>query len=298
MKTATALMFFLCAVWCLPKNVSSNQNITIAYTAGTSGKLAACGCPGDPYGGLSERATLVSKLRAKEGPILLLDAGNMVSLFGDFQERAACVMRLMNLMAYDAAGVGRQEMFRNTREALSFAKAAKFPLLSATMTAKNSSNLLFEPYTVRTVGGVRVGIVAVCDTNAYIPDINRVFDYSILPLDKALDPIIGKMKGTVDYIIVLSQMDEKADAKLLARYPAVDLVIEGYGNSALEKPIASGRGFIVAPGSRGQYVGLLTLEKSGTSAARVTRSELIEVLDIPADKKADEIIRAYYRSAR
>ncbi len=149
--------------------------------------------PGDPYGGLSERATLLSRLRAKEGPILLLDAGNMVSLFGDFQERAACVMRLMNLMSYDAAGVGRQEMFRNTREALTFAKAAKFPLLSATMAGKNGARI-FEPYTVRTVGGARVGIVAVCDSNAYIPDINRVFDYFVLPLDKTLGPIIEAMR--------------------------------------------------------------------------------------------------------
>ncbi len=93
-------------------------------------------------------------------------------------------------------------------------------------------------------------------------------------------------------------MDEQADAKLLATFPAIDLVIEGFGNKALEKPLRSGRGLIAAPGSRGQYVGLLTLEREESSAARVTRSELIEVLDIPADKKADEIIRAYYRGAR
>ncbi len=298
MKTIFPSIILFCALVCLPEISFAGPKLTIAYTAGTSGKLAACGCPGDPYGGLAERATLVSRLRAKEGPILLVDAGNMVSLFGDFQERAACVMRLMNLMSYDAAGVGRQEMFRNTREALAFAKAAKFPLLSATMTAKNSPNLLFEPYTIRTVGTVRVGIIAVCDTNAYIPDINRVFDYSILPLKQALDPIIAKMKGAVDFIVVLSQMDEKADARLLAEYPAIDLVIEGSGNKALEKPASSGRGYVAAPGSRGQYVGLLTLERDGASPVKLTRSELVEVLDIPADRKADDIIRAYYRNAK
>jgi 2',3'-cyclic-nucleotide 2'-phosphodiesterase (5'-nucleotidase family) len=287
------------------QNPGNLVRLTVVYTANSSGKLTACGCPGDPYGGLAERATLLKRLREKEKPFLLLDAGNMVSLFGDFSERAACVMRLMNLMGYDAAGVGRQEMFRNIPSARAMSRAADFPFLSAAIADKSGAQPVFTPSVIKSIGGVRVGITSVCDSTAYIPDINRAFDYSVLPLDKALKPVLAAMEGKTDCIVVLSQMDTPDNEKLLRMYPSIDLVIEGYGNRALEKPlsVAASRerknvssGYIVSPGGRGQYVGLITLEKNGSSPPDMKRSELFEVLDIPADKRANDIIRAYYRA--
>lgn len=272
--------------------------LTVAYTANSSGKMTVCGCPGDPYGGLVERVTLIKRLRAESEPFLLLDAGNMVSLFGDFDERAACVMRLMNLMGYDAAGVGRQEMFRCIAPARSMSGAANFPFLSATIADKNSRRPVFIPYIVKRIGDVRVGVTSVCDSTAYILDLNRVFDYSVIPLDTALKPVLDAMEGATDFIVVLSQMDTAKNEKLLRTYPSVDLVIEGSGNKALETQVSASRGVIVAPGGRSQYVGMITLEKDGSASPKVTRARLCEVLDIPADKRAGEIVRAYYRKER
>jgi 2',3'-cyclic-nucleotide 2'-phosphodiesterase (5'-nucleotidase family) len=288
--TAAILALFIGTV-----RADSDVRLTVAFTANTSGKLAACSCPGDPYGGLVERATLVNRIRKEHGPLLLLDAGNMVSLFGDFEGRAACVMHLMNLMEYSAAGAGRQEMFRGIDRALAMSREAKFPILSAAIADRKTGRPVFTPYIITRIDNVRVGILSVCDSTAYFPDVNRTPDYTVIPLDKALKPVLESMEGATDFIVALSQMERTENEKLLAAYPTIDLVIEGYGNKALDAPLRIAKGYIVCPGSRGQYVGLVALEKTGAAPVKLGSSELFEVLDIPADTKADAIVRAYYR---
>ena len=59
--------------------------LTVVYTGNIDGKLRGCSCPGDPFGGLVERATLIGDIRDRAGgPFLLLDAGNIAGLFGDY----------------------------------------------------------------------------------------------------------------------------------------------------------------------------------------------------------------------
>ena len=274
------------------------EQLTIVYTANSSGKLTECGCPSDPYGGLAERVALIKKLRAKEKSFLLLDAGNMVSLFGDYEERAACVARLMNLMGYDASCAGKQEMFNGAASALKMTRTAKFPILSSTIARKTDSKPVFRQYCMIKAGNSTVGIIAVCDSGCYIPDGNRAFDYTILPLDATVKPLLEEIAPKADFIIALSQMNTEANEKLLKSYPQIDLVIEGYGNNKLERPLPSSHGFVVAPGDRGQFVGLATFEKPKNGRAVLKRSEMLPVLEIPADEKAMDIVKSYYRNRK
>jgi 2',3'-cyclic-nucleotide 2'-phosphodiesterase (5'-nucleotidase family) len=274
------------------------EQFTIVYTANTSGKLTECGCPSDPYGGLAERATLIKKLRSKEKSFLLLDAGNMVSLFGDFEERAACVARLMNLMGYDASCAGKQEMFNGSKIALNMTHTAKFPIISTTIAWKIDSKPVFRQYCILKAGKSLVGIIAVCDSSCYITDGSRTFDYISLPLEATVKPLLEEIAPKVDFIIALSQMNTGANEKLLKSFPQIDLVIEGYGNNRLERPLPSSQGFVVAPGDRGQFVGLATFEKQKNSRAVLKRTEMLPVLEIEADEMAMDIVKSYYRNRK
>src|SRR3989339_1372597 len=160
------------------------QDLTIAYTANSWGKLQVCGCPGDPYGGLGERVTLIKELRNSEKkPYLLLDAGNMVSLFGDFQGKGATVMNLMNLMKYDAAAVGPNELFYGLSGALSIEKKAEFPLIGSLIADKKGLSAAFKPYVILKSGGTSVLVMSVCDSVSavLVTGPQRKNDYSFLP---------------------------------------------------------------------------------------------------------------------
>ncbi|MBT4484875.1 MAG: bifunctional metallophosphatase/5'-nucleotidase [Candidatus Latescibacteria bacterium] len=268
------------------------KEVTVLYTANSNGKLRACGCPNDPYGGLAERVTLIRELRKKEKPFLLVDSGNMVSLFGGYEFKASIVMRIMNLMKYDVSAAGRNEMFKSISGSHAVSNAAEFPLISASIADKADQNLVFNPYTIKKINGTTVAVTAVCDSTCYIR-MNQEYDYMVLPADELLKEILSDISMKSDFIIVLSQMAPDSNKKLLEDFPEIDLIVEGYGNKKYDPPVKTSNGIIVSPGTYGQFIGLVTLNKSDGNLT-VKRSEMIPVLDVQEDKKAAKIVLEYF----
>ncbi len=270
------------------------EELSIVYTANTSGKLTACNCPTDPYGGLAERVTLIENLRESFEPFLLVDSGNMVSLFGDYDGKAACVLRLMNAMKYDAAGLGINELFNGIESAEKMVAEADFLLISTVFAPAGKSTQAFKPYTISEISGVTAGIVSVCDSVSQTRLGNpRTGDYHILPIVDALSPVLSEISSQSDFTIVLSELSSDQNRELIVQFPEIDLVVEGYGNRKFVSPDSYSHGIIVSPGSRGQFVGLITLEKTETGARSVKDHEFIPVLDIPADMDAMKIVTEY-----
>ena len=119
----------------------------------------------------------------------------------------------------------------------------------------------------------------------------------LLPPEAAIGRIIGDMSSESDFIVVLSQLPQDRNEKLLERFPAIDLIVEGHDNKKLESPLIFPGGVIVSPGTYGEFVGLVTLVKSGNSLS-VKRSELLPVIDYPVDKKANKIVLEYYKKRK
>jgi len=274
---------------------SEAKELTIVYTASSNGKLRSCGCPGDPYGGLSERVTLIKDLRKREKTFMLVDAGNMVSLFGEYELRSQCVLNIMNLMKYDVAAAGRHEMYSGINDALNMTGTAEFPIISASFVRSPDLSFVFNPYKTFKVGKSNVTVTALCDSSTgYIQTGFLEFDYEVLPPSVILKSVLSDVSKESDFIVVLSQMDLKTNKKILKDFPAIDLIVQEYGNTQFDPPVQLKKGVIVAPGSKGNFVGLITLKKS-KGEIEIKRSELIPVLNIIEDKKASKIIHDYYK---
>lgn len=275
------------------------DELMVVYTAGSSGKLMSCNCPNDPYGGLSERVTLINDLRQSQKPFLLVDGGNMLSLFGDFEAKAECVFGIMNLMKYDAAGIGCNEMFHGLKSAEKISETADFPLISAAFAKSGVNSPAFKPYVTTDIGGKKVGIISICDSTTQSrlgqPQVN---DYSFLPSSGVFRSAISEVSSTCDFTIVLSQFSPEENMKLSDDYPEIDLIVEVYGNKKYDSPIETPHGIIVSPGSRGQFVGLITIGKSESEKTSVISHEFIPVLNITENDDARKIIIAYYDKIR
>lgn len=256
-----------------------------------------CDCPNDPYGGLSERVTLIRDLRKKTKQVLLLDSGNMVSLFGDYDLKASSVLRLMNLMGYDAALVGRNEFYRGCDRTLKMKAHAQFPLINATIAKNGATAPLFEEWILSKKGTLNIAVAAISDDTSLVHVKKDSMDFDLIPVSKALGQIISDMKTASDAIIIMSQMEHDKNIALMSEFPDIDLIVEGHGNKTFDPPVKAGNGFIVSPGNYGQHVGSITLDiENGTS--RLVTSELIPVLDIPEDKSAHKIVVEYYRDRK
>jgi len=274
-----------------------SQELTVVYTAKSNGKLMYCNCPGDPYGGLSERVTLMKDLRKKENDFLLVDAGDAVGLFGDYDLKASCVYRMMNMMRYDAAAAGRNEVYRGISRIQTAAKVADFPIISAAFADSASGEPIFTPYVTKKVGGATVAVTALCDTSIFMHIIRQAFDFTILTPQEALGTIMKPMSRDSDFVVVLSQMAPETNEALLDMFPAIDLIVEAHNNKPYDPPVVKPNGVIVCPGTHGEHAGLVTLRKTGKTVTLV-RSELIPVKDIPEDPYAHKIVVEYYRERK
>ena len=221
----------------------------------------------------------------------------MVSLFGNYDSKASCVMRLMNLMGYDAAGAGCYEIFRGVVSARKMIRTAQFPLLSATIAAKSDSSRIFEPYMLKKAGKYTAGIISVCDSTCLLnvgnPEPN---DYIFLPATDMLERILGEISSRCDFIILLSHLHPEENKKITSHFPEIDLIIQTYGNKLIDPPVKTPHGLIVSPGKSGQFVGIITLEKSKDGKLSCKRHKLLPVLDYPEDKKAHRIVMDYYNN--
>ena len=298
MKKTTFIIFAsIFLIFFEQTSLSQSKELTIVYTANSNGKLMYCNCPGDPYGGLSERVTLIRKLRKKEKPFLLVDSGNMVGLFGDYDLKASCVIRMMNLMKYDAAAAARNEMFKGIPRALAMSGKAKFPVISASIADKTKQNPVFKPYVTRKISGATITITGVCDSSCFVTGNSMEYDYTTLPVSDTLSGILNAISPESDFIVVLSQMAPDSNIALLRDFPSVDIIIESYGNKKYEPPVTTPNGIIVSPGHSGRFVGLITIEKSD-GKVKIKRSEMIPVLNIPEDRKAHKIVVEYYHKRK
>jgi len=273
------------------------DELTVVFTANSSGKLRDCNCPNDPYGGLAERVSLIRELREKENSFLLVDGGNMVSLFGNYDFKASYVIRLMNLMRYDAAGAGCYEIFRGLGSARNMEKKAQFPLLSATIASKSDSSLFFQPYVLKKVGNYTAGVISVCDSSCLLHVGNpAATDYIFLPKIDMMKSALRDISSRCDFLIVLSQLPAEENKKMASEFPDIDLIVQTYGNKSFDTPIETSHGFIVSPGKQGQFVGMITLEKSQKGELSFKRHTLLPVLDYPENKKAHKIVMDYYNN--
>ncbi len=213
-------------------------------------------------GGVARRATFVKQVRA-EGNVLLLDAGD--SLVGDEDPargtRGASSVDFMNRMGYDAMAVGANDLLLK-RDVMAQRRAeAQFPFLSANVVFTDSGELAFEPYIVKDVGGVRVGVLALTDFWNIGLDGMQVTDAL-----SATTRFVPELRDRSDLVVVLSRVGLSEAQRIAAAVPGIALVIAGGPYPMTLEPVAvEGTNTVVVQGEQpsrghaGLYVGMFKL---------------------------------------
>ena len=199
-------------------------------------------------------------------------------------------MKLMNMMDYDAAGAGFNEIYNGVESAEKLRDNAKFPVLAAGIRKKGGGEV-FKPYIIKKVCSINIAIIGVCDYKS-LPQIgNPKFDgFEFTGAESELLKILTEIKGKTDFVILLSQMTPEENISLLKKYRLINVIVEDYTNKKYDKPVLENNGVIVSPGKYGRYVGMLKIQKNG-SKLKLISHEFIPVLDIAQDEEAKKIIK-------
>jgi 5'-nucleotidase len=246
-------------------------------------------------GGYARVAAVIAtrkKVRASQGPVLILDAGDfsMGTAFAAASREIGGELQVMSRMGYDATTFGNHEFDLGPdglAKAITIAsKAGRIPVVLSSNTdfTANDPKLdelrqlskaeLIRPYLVIERGGLRFGLFGVLGKEAqyYTGGAGAV---------KFLDPVesakavVSQLRETekVDVVIALSHSGvtkgkdgtyTTGEDVTLGEVPGIDVVIGGHSHTELQKPImANGRTPVVQTGKESKNVGELVISIDG-----------------------------------
>jgi len=289
-KTALLIFSFLA----LMAEILYAKDVTIIYSGQTHAMLYPCSCPVRQDGGIRRRATLVKELRKKYPGLLLLDCGNFTAggqmdeytqnIHLDMQ-RSQVNYKALELMQYDAVGVGADEFNFGEEFFLKNAKKNNPAYLSANLdTAK------VVPYIIKDSGGVKIAIMGLTGLSA-----SQKAEGLKISAPSQINELVSRLKNTgVQVLILLSTQGESEDLKLISKVKGIDIIFVGdkpLKDEVLTKIDAT---FILHPSWQGRKLGKLTLKIKDGKLSDCSLEELSLTEEINDDPDITAILPRCY----
>ncbi len=244
-----------------PKDV---VRITLLGTTDTHGHLLAWDdLTNKPVnGGLAKIATLIQQVRASAPNVLLLDSGDTTEgtpMAYYFAEKDTTVpnpeIAAFNALHYDAMAVGNHEFNFGETEMWKAKRESHFPWLAANLKETYTSGVPYiQPYIIKKIAGVRVGIVGFVTPGVprwEIPSHYR--GYTFEPIVDAARRVIPQVRAKCDLLVVIIHsgidrnpktgqifssdlvgVNENATWELAQEVPGIDVIL--YGHTHEEMP--------------------------------------------------------------
>lgn len=263
--------------------------VTLLHTNDTHSRVEPFG-PGNGglsgLGGMARRASLVKRLRAELGPVLLLDAGDTFQGTPYFNLwKGRLDYQLMRMVGYDVATLGNHDFDNGVGpllEAIEGMQAmthrhAPFEFVNANFDCAGAPELArhLRPWVVKTFPGMRVGLTGVgVAFQGLVAPVNHKGIAWREP-DRALRPVVEHLRNAdrCDVVVVLSHLGfnnngQAWDDQTLAKaVPGIDVIIGGHSHTFLEAPVkvanAWGDTYINQVGFAGVNLGRMDLTASG-----------------------------------
>jgi 2',3'-cyclic-nucleotide 2'-phosphodiesterase (5'-nucleotidase family) len=198
----------------------------------------------------------------------------------------------MNLMAYDAMGLGPLDLELGPDVLKQRIAESKFPVLSANVTLVDGGELLARSYVIRAIGGHNVAIIGVTGEMGAESTTGTRALYNVLKADDVLTKIVAEVTKQADIIIVLSTQGLEEDQRLSSLVPGIDVIVGGVTRT----PMAEGwhnettGTWVYQAGAQGEWIGRRRLHLDSTGKVTENKDELIYLTPDYAD---DAELRAF-----
>jgi sulfur-oxidizing protein SoxB len=253
-------------------------------------------------GGYAHLATLVKRVRSERaGRTLLLDGGDALQGSATaLWSRGEDMLRAINQLGVDVATGHWEFTYGLERVRELFGDRERRGRFTGDFVAQNVGEAgwggrVFRPYTLREVGGVRVGVIGqafpytpVAHPRRFVPDVT--FGIRDDDIQRLVDELRGERKA--DCVVLLSHNGIGVDLKLATRVSGLDVILGGHTHDGLPRPIQVGRTLVVNSGAHGKFLSRLDLDVRGGRVV-AHRYRLLPVLAgaIPADADMARLIR-------
>jgi len=221
-------------------------------------------------GGYASLAALVRRVRAERpGRTLLLDGGDALQGSATaLWSRGEDMLRATNRLGVEVFTAHWEFTYGMERVRELFGDRETRGRFDGDFVAQNVfeagwGDPVFRPYTVREVGGARVGVIGqafpytpVAHPRRFVPDVS----FGIR--EDRIQALVDELRDTrkTDVIVLLSHNGIGVDLKLAARVRGLDVILGGHTHDGLPAPIRVGRTLVVNSGSHGKFLSRLDLD--------------------------------------
>jgi sulfur-oxidizing protein SoxB len=253
-------------------------------------------------GGYAHLATLVQRIRAERGDrTLLLDGGDTLQGSAtSLWSRGEDMLRATNQLGVDVFTAHWEFVYGIDRVKELFGDREGRGRFAGDFVAQNVLEAgwdepVFRPYTIREVGGVKVGVIGQAFPYTPISHPRRfVADLTFGIKDDRIQALVRELREDrkVDVVVLLSHNGVAVDLKLARRVSGLDVILGGHTHDGLPEPIVVGRTLVVNSGAHGKFLSRLDLDVRGGRVA-AHRYRLIPVLSqaLPEDPAMARLIR-------
>ncbi len=184
-----------------------------------------------PFGGATRMASLIKTERARADRVIHLDSGDSFQGAPIYNLNLGEVeYKFLSLVGLDAAVIGNHEFDSGAANFTKQARdAARFPLLAAnyqwediSQPGSNGTALYAAPYSIKNVGGLRVGIIGLANFGSLNSIVEQGNSLQVIPLEQneVVRNYVQFIRGSVDVILITSHAGLTEDQDLIEGYEA------------------------------------------------------------------------------
>ncbi len=174
-------------------------------------------------------------------------------------EKANLIIESFNLMAYDAIGIGDDDLTLGKEFLLEISKKANFPFLSSNLLNEASGETLLQSSVIKEVKGLRIGMFSLLSPDFFTnPSDPRRKGLNIRPPIETAQAMIKELKPKTDLIILLSHLGYGKDVELARTLKGINIIVGSHTGINVTYPPPANT-IILQTGSRGIFGGRLDL---------------------------------------
>lgn len=220
--------------------------------------------PKPMIGGFVELAYVADSIKAAGGPVLMLDAGDVMT-GNPITERmfkgasGGALLEMMNMIGYDAWCPGNHDFDISQANLRALAAIARFPALCANVVNdRNEYPVGNRPFVILDRGGLRIGVIGLMSQELYsLVNQNNLTGIKVLPPAETLQRFIRELDPRTDLLIALTHEGVEEDSLLATEVSGLDIIVGGHSHTRLKTPKLVNGVVIVQTGSNAENLGLL-----------------------------------------
>ncbi|EDP76443.1 thiosulfohydrolase SoxB [Hydrogenivirga sp. 128-5-R1-1] len=253
-------------------------------------------------GGAAHITTIIKHVIAERGKdkVLVMDGGDTwtTTAIGTFTEGKS-VVDWMNYTGYDLFVAhwdftfGKETFLKRIDDL----KKGGCEFITHNVVDEMWGELVFKPYTIKEVGGVKLGIIG--SSFPFTPLANPrqfVEGWSFGIREDQLQQFVNELREQhkVDAVIFLTHNGFPLDQKIAQVVEGIDVIISGHTHDVTPRAVKVGKTLVLIAGSHGKFVGRLDLDVRN-GRIRDFNFKLYPVATnlIPADKGAQKIVNKW-----